>query len=47
MGADEIIADIVACSKRMGLTMGAMRSKEGKVLYTCEHGKATVGSSSL
>lgn len=40
---------VVHLGKRMGLTRGAMRldSEDGKVLYSCEHGKATVGSPSL
>ncbi|KAH6065309.1 hypothetical protein HBI67_126380 [Parastagonospora nodorum] len=40
---------VVHLGKRMGLTMGVMRldSEDGKVCYTCEHGKASVGSSSL
>jgi acyl-coenzyme A thioesterase 13 len=40
---------VVHLGKRMGLTMGTMRldSVDGKVMYTCEHGKAAVGGSSL
>jgi acyl-coenzyme A thioesterase 13 len=40
---------VVHLGKRMGLTVGVMRldSMDGKVCYTCEHGKATVGPSSL
>lgn len=40
---------VVHLGKRMGLTQGVMRleSLDGKAAYTCEHGKASVGSSSL
>ncbi|KAF1841419.1 Thioesterase/thiol ester dehydrase-isomerase [Cucurbitaria berberidis CBS 394.84] len=40
---------VVHLGKRMGHTMATMRldAEDGKVCYTCEHGKASVGSSSL
>ncbi|EUC47919.1 hypothetical protein COCMIDRAFT_34655 [Bipolaris oryzae ATCC 44560] len=40
---------VVHLGKRMGLTMGTMKlgSKDGKVCYTCEHGKATLGGSNM
>jgi acyl-coenzyme A thioesterase 13 len=40
---------VVHLGKRMGQTAGVMRldSEDGKVCYTCEHGKASVGGSSL
>jgi acyl-coenzyme A thioesterase 13 len=40
---------VVHLGKRMGLTMGVMRldSMDGKVCYTCEHGKASIGGPSL
>ena len=40
---------VVHLGKRMGLTAGEMRlgSIDGKVCYTCEHGKANVGAPSL
>jgi acyl-coenzyme A thioesterase 13 len=40
---------VVHLGKRMGQTAGVMRldSEDGKVCYTCEHGKAAVGGSSL
>ncbi|OAL57058.1 Thioesterase/thiol ester dehydrase-isomerase [Pyrenochaeta sp. DS3sAY3a] len=40
---------VVHLGKRMGSTMGVMRvgAPDGKICYTCEHGKASVGSSSL
>lgn len=40
---------VVHLGKRMGLTAGVMKldSLDGKVCYSCEHGKASVGSSSL
>ncbi|EMD65347.1 hypothetical protein COCSADRAFT_180132 [Bipolaris sorokiniana ND90Pr] len=40
---------VVHLGKRMGLTMGTMKldSKDGKVCYTCEHGKASLGGSNM
>ncbi|KAF1965317.1 Thioesterase/thiol ester dehydrase-isomerase [Bimuria novae-zelandiae CBS 107.79] len=40
---------VVHLGKRMAQTTGTMRlgSVDGKVAYTCEHGKANIGSSSL
>lgn len=40
---------VVHMGKRLAQTTGVMRigSPDGKVCYTCEHGKAAVGSSSL
>jgi hypothetical protein len=37
----------VHLGKRMGLTMGLMRleSEDGKVCYTCEHTKVSLGVS--
>lgn len=44
-----VISEIVHLGKRQGLTKGEIRlgSEDGKIAYTCEHGKAAVGSSSL
>lgn len=38
---------VVHLGKRMGMTRGEIRNEEGKVCYSCEHGKAAVGSSTL
>jgi acyl-coenzyme A thioesterase 13 len=42
-------SQVVHLGKRMGVSTGTMRigSVDGKLAYTCEHGKATIGSSSL
>jgi acyl-coenzyme A thioesterase 13 len=44
-----VISEVVHLGKRQGLTKGEIRmeSEDGKIAYTCEHGKAAVGSSSL
>lgn len=33
--------------KRMGHTMGEMRLEDGRVCYTCEHGKVQISAPSL
>ncbi|KAF1838495.1 hypothetical protein BDW02DRAFT_488826, partial [Decorospora gaudefroyi] len=40
---------VVHLGKRMGQTMGIMRlgSADGKACYSCEHGKVSLGGSSL
>lgn len=40
---------VVHLGQRMGLTMGAMKlgSMDGKVCYTCEHGKASLGGAKM
>ena len=42
-------SQVVHLGKRMGVATGLMRlgTADGKIGYTCEHGKATIGSSSL
>ncbi|KAF2643431.1 Thioesterase/thiol ester dehydrase-isomerase [Massarina eburnea CBS 473.64] len=40
-------SEVVHLGKRMGMTRGVMRGEDGKICYTCEHGKAAVGKSSL
>lgn len=42
-----IESEVVHLGKRMGLTRGVIKTEDGKVCYTCEHGKASVGNSSL
>ncbi|OSS46136.1 hypothetical protein B5807_08081 [Epicoccum nigrum] len=44
-----VISEVVHLGKRQGLTKGEIRleSEDGKIAYTCEHGKAALGSSSL
>ncbi|KAJ4323434.1 hypothetical protein N0V94_001907 [Neodidymelliopsis sp. IMI 364377] len=44
-----VISEVVHLGKRQGLTKGEIRleSEDGKIAYTCEHGKAAVGQSSL
>lgn len=44
-----VVSEVVHLGKRMGMTRGEMRigSADGKVCYLCEHGKASVGTSSL
>ena len=40
---------VVHLGKRMGHTTGTMRldTEDGKVCYVCEHGKASLGGSSI
>lgn len=40
---------VVNLGKRMGLIMGTMRlgSMDGKICYTCEHGKVSLDRASL
>ncbi|KAF1994654.1 Thioesterase/thiol ester dehydrase-isomerase [Amniculicola lignicola CBS 123094] len=40
-------SEVVHLGRRMGLTRGVMKTENGKICYTCEHGKAAVGASSL
>jgi uncharacterized protein (TIGR00369 family) len=40
-------SELVHLGKRMGLMKGVIRNEEGKVCYTCEHGKAAVGGPGL
>lgn len=44
-----VIGEVVHLGKRQGLTKGEIRleTEDGKIAYTCEHGKAALGSSSL
>ena len=44
-----VISEVVHLGKRQGLTKGEIRleTEDGKIAYTCEHGKAAVGQSSL
>ncbi|KAF1365739.1 Thioesterase/thiol ester dehydrase-isomerase [Lizonia empirigonia] len=44
-----VIGEVVHLGKRQGLTKGEIRleAEDGKIAYTCEHGKAAVGQSSL
>jgi acyl-coenzyme A thioesterase 13 len=42
-----IESEVVHLGKRLGHTRGLIRTADGKVCYTCEHGKASVGASSL
>jgi uncharacterized protein (TIGR00369 family) len=39
--------EVVHLGKRMGLTKGVIKTEDGKVCYTCEHGKASVGGPTL
>lgn len=36
-------SQVVHLGKRMGLVTGVIKTEDGKVCYTCEHGKAAVG----
>ena len=40
---------VVHLGQRMGVTMGTMKmgSMDGKVCYTCEHGKASLGGANM
>jgi acyl-coenzyme A thioesterase 13 len=47
-----IESQVVHLGKRMGITTGVIRAADGaegdgKVLYTCEHGKANLGGPGL
>ncbi|KAF3004127.1 hypothetical protein E8E13_004697 [Curvularia kusanoi] len=44
-----VISEVVHLGRRQGLTKGEIRlgTEDGKIAYTCEHGKAAVGSSNL
>jgi uncharacterized protein (TIGR00369 family) len=39
--------EVVHLGKRMALTKGVIKTEDGKVCYTCEHGKAAVGGPSI
>jgi uncharacterized protein (TIGR00369 family) len=40
-----IECEVLHLGKRMGQLRGLIRTEDGKVCYTCEHGKAVVGPS--
>lgn len=40
-------SEVVHLGKKMGLTRALIKTEDGKVCYTCEHGKAALGGSSL
>ncbi|CAI6335837.1 unnamed protein product [Periconia digitata] len=42
-----IESEVVHLGRRMGLTRALIRTEDGKVCYTCEHSKATLGDPSL
>ncbi|KAF2704059.1 Thioesterase/thiol ester dehydrase-isomerase [Pleomassaria siparia CBS 279.74] len=40
-------SQVVHLGRRLGMTTGVIKTEDGKVCYTCEHGKAAVGGASL
>jgi acyl-coenzyme A thioesterase 13 len=40
-------SEVVHLGRKLAMTRGLIRTEDGKVCYTCEHGKAAVGGSSL
>ena len=48
VGAKVIVeSEVVHMGRRQALTRGIMKTEDGKVCYTCEHGKASVAGLNL
>jgi acyl-coenzyme A thioesterase 13 len=40
-------SQVVHLGRRLGMTTGVIKTEDGKVCYTCEHGKAAIGGASM